>query len=165
MPRTCTICAHAEHQAINGALLANEPYRNVSVRFGTSVAALQRHKAEHLPDALSKAREIQETQEIALADDLYEQVKQLRDNAVRILTTAEGAGDLRTALLGIREARSCIELLLEVEGRLARTPTVNIHLSPEWLEVRAVVIQALQPYPEARTAVAGALMQVSSGDR
>jgi hypothetical protein len=78
------------------------------------------------------------------------------------LQKAEAAGDLRTALLGIREARSCIELLAEMEGEINRNPQINILVAPEWLAVRAVLLRALQAYPEARQAVAAALTQVDA---
>jgi hypothetical protein len=48
-------------------------------------------------------------------------------------------------------------------GELNRQPQVNILIAPEWLEVRAVLVQALQAYPEARTAVAAALAGVEHG--
>ncbi len=154
MPRVCTICTHAEKPAINAALIANEPYRLIAERFGTSSAALTRHKAEHLPASLAKAEHAKET---ALADDLLGQVKALRNKAISILGKAEAAGDLRTALLGIREARACVELLLEVEGELNRQPVVNVLIAPEWLELRAVILQSLAPFPDARAALARTL--------
>ncbi len=156
MPQVCTICRHPEREAINAALIAGDPFRNIAERTGTSVGALTRHKAEHLPVTLAKATEAKET---ALADDLLAQVKALRNKAISILQKAEEAGDLRTALLGIREARSCVELLLEVEGELNRTPTINILVAPEWVAVRGALLRALAPYPEARTAVAVALTE------
>ncbi len=157
MPRSCSICTHADKPAINAALIANEPYRLIAERFGTSAAALTRHKAEHLPATLAKAQDAKET---AHADDLLAQVKALRNKSISILTAAEKAGDLRTALLGIREARACIELLAEMEGEIHRQPVVNLHISAEWIEVRTVLLRALQSHPEARTAVAAALTQV-----
>ncbi len=125
------------------------------------MAALQRHKAEHLPPTLAKAEAAKET---ALADDLLGQVKALRNKAIGILTKAEAAGDLRTALLGIREARSCVELLLEVEGENNRRPVFNLNLSAEWVQVRAVIMATLADFPEARTQVARALMEVERAD-
>ncbi len=157
MPRTCTICTHPEREAINQALVANEPFRLIAERFGTSAAALTRHKAEHLPVKLAKAHAAKETR---LADDLLAQVKALRNKAISILQQAENAGDLRTALLGIREARACVELLAEMEGELKRNPVINIHLSAEWIEVRALLMGALADYPEARASVAAVLMEV-----
>jgi hypothetical protein len=118
---------------------------------------MYRHKLEHLPLDISKA---QEAKEVAQADDLLAQLQGLRNKAVSILLKAEAAGDLRTALLAIREARACLETLLEVEGELNRRPVVNLTISAEWIEVRSVVLQALQPFPDARAAVAGALLEV-----
>jgi hypothetical protein len=34
---------------------------------------------------------------------------------------------------------------------------VNLNLSPEWLELRAVIVTALEPYSEARESVLRAL--------
>ncbi len=161
MPRTCSCCQHPEREAINKALVANEPFRHIAARFGTSTGALQRHKDEHLPATMVKSQAAKET---AHADDLLAQVKQLRNKAISILENAEGAGDLRTALLGIREARACVELLAEMEGELQRNPVVNIHLSAEWIEVRAVLMHALADFPEARGIAARALLEVGHGD-
>ncbi|MCO5215909.1 MAG: hypothetical protein M9950_07105, partial [Thermomicrobiales bacterium] len=69
----------------------------------------------------------------------------------------EQSGDLRTALAGVREARSCLELLLEVEGQLERAPTVTVNVGTVLVEVQQVILNALAPYPEARLAVAAAL--------
>jgi hypothetical protein len=79
---------------------------------------------------------------------------------MHLLAKASAAGDYRTALMGIREARACIETLLEVEGELDRRPAVNILLAPQWLVVRNALMLALRPYPEAASAVATALHSV-----
>lgn len=114
---------------------------------------MQRHK-EHLPATLVKAEAVKEATH---ADDLVEQLKQLRGKAISLLLAAERAGDLRTALAGVREARATIELLLEVEERIDRRPVVNILISDEWLRVRGIIIAALDAHPEARNAVVWAL--------
>ena len=154
MPRVCTICTHPEREAINQALIAGEPYRVIAQRYAASPDAVYRHKIDHLPAKLAQAEAAKET---ALADDLLGQVKALRNKAISILGKAEAAGDLRTALLGIREARACVELLLEVEGELHRQPVVNVLIAPEWLELRAVILQSLAPFPDARAALARTL--------
>lgn len=161
MPRTCTICAHPERDAIDTALIAGEPVRSVASRYVTiGRMAVQRHKDEHLPATLAKAHE---AGEVAHADDLLGQVRGLRSTAISILMQAERAGDLRTALMGVREARACVELLAEMEGELNRTPQVNIIFSPEWQRVRAVLIAAIAPYSDARVAVASALLALEAG--
>jgi hypothetical protein len=74
-----------------------------------------------------------------------------------ILQKAEESGDLKTALLGIREARGCLELLAKVEGQLSDRPQINILINPEWIQLRTQIINSLEPYPEAKEAVINAL--------
>src|SRR5947209_3631180 len=108
MPRTCTICTHLDRAAIDAALVAVEPYRHLAAHSGTSTGVLQRHKEEHLPAALVYAKEVEV---VAQADDLLAQVRDLQRRTLRILDGAEKAGDRRTALAAIREARGNLELL------------------------------------------------------
>ena len=157
----CSCCTHPEREAIDAALVNRDSLRDIAGHFKVSKSAVERHKAEHLPATLAKAQDAKET---AIADDLLAQVKALRGKSISILQKAEAAGYLRTALLGIREARSCIELLAEMEGEINRNPQINIHVSAEWLAVRSVLLKALQSHPEARTAVAAALVEVERGN-
>lgn len=54
------------------------------------------------------------------------------------------------------------ELLAKLIGELNETPTVNVLVAhPEWLAIRSTLFGALQSYPEAREAVAGALAEVT----
>jgi hypothetical protein len=155
MPRVCGVCQHPERAAIDQALVAGTPARQLASRYGTlSRMAFWRHREDHIPVHLAKA---QEAAEVAQADRLLDEVRALRAKAVALLLKAEQAGDYRTALLGVREARACVETLLEVEGELDRRPTVNLLVAPEWLAVRTALLAALGPYPEARQAVATAL--------
>jgi hypothetical protein len=63
------VCYHPEKQGIDEALVSGAPYRSVAKRFELSESAVYRHKAEHLPAQLLKAREVEEA---ARADDLLE---------------------------------------------------------------------------------------------
>jgi hypothetical protein len=160
MGRTCSICNHEQRQAIEAALISGTPYRNISKQFSVSLAALNRHKSEHLPAHLASARQ---AEEVAQADDLLAELRGLQAKAYELLLKAEKQNDLRTALLGVREARGCLELLAELEGELDRRQTVNVTLGPEWQQVRMVIIEALQSYPDARVAVAKRLHELEAG--
>ena len=155
--RKCTICTHEKVDEINKALLEGEPYRNIVKRFSVSLAALSRHRNKHIPAALAQARD---AEEVAQADGLLEQVQALQAKALALLRQAEAAGELRTALQGVKEARKCLELLAKLQGELAQEGTVNITLAPEWLELRAVILNALDPWPDARLALAKAVKEV-----
>jgi hypothetical protein len=113
MPRRCTVCDYSERYSIDEALVTGAPYRSVAKRFDLSESAVYRHKTDHLPAHLLKAREVEE---VARADDLLEQVRNLQAHALDILERAEKTGDLRTALAAISQARGADEPpgLLEV---------------------------------------------------
>jgi len=160
MPRRCTVCDHPERHGIDEALVSGAPYRSVAKRFDLSESAVYRHKTEHLPAHLLKAREVEE---VAQADDLLEQVRHLQTHALDILEQAEKAGDLRTALAAISQARWNIELLGKLAGELDERPVVNLNISPEWLELRAVIVGALEPHPVAHSAVLRALESAGNG--
>jgi len=114
MPRRCTVCDHPQIHSIDETLVTGAPYRSVARRFGLSESSVYRHKTEHLPAQLLKAREVEE---VAQTDDLLEQVRHLQAHALDILERAEKVGDLRTALSAISQARVTI-VLVAVRGRL-----------------------------------------------
>jgi hypothetical protein len=159
MPRRCTVCDHPEKHSIDEALVGDAPYRGVAKRFGLSESAVYRHKTEHVPVHLLKAREVEE---VAHADDLLEQVRNLQAHALNILERAEKAGDLRTALAAISQGRGNLELLGKLAGELDERPVVNLNVSPQWLELRAVIVGALEPHPAAHRAVLRALESVGN---
>jgi hypothetical protein len=160
MPRRCTVCDHPERHSIDEALVTGAPYRRVAKRFERSESAVYRHKTEHLPAHLLKAKEVEEA---ARADDLLDQVRNLQAHALDILERAEKAGDLRTALAAISQARGNLELLGKLAGEIDERPVVNLNVSPEWLELRGVIVGALEPYSEARGAVLSALEGAGNG--
>jgi hypothetical protein len=160
VPRSCTICEHPDREAIDRSLVGDSSNLSVSSLFGVSESAVRRHKANHLPAKLVMA---QAAEEVAQADDLLQQVRDLQGRVLAILGKAEAAGDLRTALGAIREARGNLELLAKLLGELDERPVVNLDVSPEWLELRAVIVAALEPYSDARGAVLRALDGVGNG--
>ncbi len=89
--------------------------------------------------------------------NLVDRMEDLHSRAASILRRAERAEDFRTALGAIREARACLELLGRLQGELKEGETVNILISHEWIELRAIILETLEPYPDARMSVTKAL--------
>ena len=154
MPRRCSICHHQGLEGINRALVEGIAFPVLVAKYRVSKDALSRHKANHLPATLVKA---QEAQAVARADDLLDEVRSLQARALTILDRAERVGDLRTALGAIREARGNLELLAKLMGQIDKRPHVHLHLSQEWLELRATIVEALEGHQEAKEAVLNVL--------
>jgi hypothetical protein len=162
VPLPCSICKRGDRLAIDKALVAGTPIPELTARYRASPDALLRHKHRHLPLRLVKA---QEAREVTEADQLLGDVRALRGKAVTLLLAAEAAGDLKTALAGIREARGCMELLAKLHGVLDERPhvQVNVLLSPQWLAVRSALLEALRPYEQAALAVSARLRALEAG--
>jgi hypothetical protein len=155
------VCAHPKREEIDRALVEGVSAAEISGRYRTvGERAVRRHRSNHLPAKLVMA---QAAEEVAAADTLLDQVKSLQGRAYAILDRAEEAGELRTALSAIREARGNLELLAKLLGDLDERPVTNVLVSAEWVTVRTAMMEALSPYPQARLAVAERLSGL--GDR
>lgn len=160
MARRCSICAHERRGDIDALLLEGAPFRHIASRFGVSTGALQRHKAEHLPAELLKSRE---AEELASADNLLAQLRDLQQRTLRILEAAEGSKeDHLVALRAVGEARRNLELLARLTELLGPDTQVNLNVTID-ARVQQVILDALAPYPEARLAVADALGEIEGG--
>jgi len=174
MPRSCTICTHPERAAIDSLIVAGTSLREITGRFPLSKSAVDRHKAEHLPAALTKA---QAAAEVAHADTLLDQVKAARNRLETLQRVAEGVvnramatDDLKIALDAIRtaatvsrESRGYLDLLGELQGELDRRAQVNVLVAnPEWVTMRTTILTVLQAHPEARRDVVTALGRVDA---
>jgi hypothetical protein len=173
MPRPCTVCTHPERAAIDKSLAGNESNRDVSIRFGPSIPALQRHRAHHLPIVLARAqRRAEQRQDAAHADavgtvahereereqaqalDVIQQLRVVNQVSVAILHEARQAGDRDTALRAIDRITKQIEVQARLLGQLEESRTeINIVVHPQWIALRSTLISVLCEFPDAQAAV------------
>jgi hypothetical protein len=123
MPRRCSVCDHDELADINSALASNEPLRTIADRWSVSKTALIRHRNEHLP--ASSLLEAKEAEEVASADDLLNQVRELHERALSTLNRVEEAEELGAAIEMIREAKGDLELSAKLLEELDEGPQAN----------------------------------------
>lgn len=159
MPQVCKTCSHKKRLDIDRACVRGATNREIAENYGLSITGVDRHRKNCLTRQLLKANEIKE---VAAADTLLGDIQTLKGRAESILDQAEGGKELDTALRAIREVRGCIELLAKVTGELQEGPTVNILVSAEWVSIQNNLLSALEPFPDARIAVAGALKTIET---
>jgi hypothetical protein len=162
VPRTCSICSHEHRDAMEDAFIAGQAKRRIASQHGVSERAVRYHMREHLPELLALARDAERA---ARADTLLDRVEALHSRTMAILEAVEGTDEHGTALAAIREARRNLVLVGEVTRELDRAGTINVALNPEWLEIRGVIIAALEPHPTARDSVLRALEGVGNNGR
>ena len=158
MPRTCSICSHEHRDAMEDAFIAGQAKRRIASQYGVSERAVRYHMREHLPALLALARDAERA---ARADTLLDRMEALQSQTLAILDAPE---DQRTALAAIAQARRNLELIGEVTRELDRAGTINLELTVEWQEVKAVLVNTLASYPEAQQAVFNALEEAPNGN-
>ena len=146
---SCTICANPDLAKINEALLSGAALNTLAGTYGVNRASLYRHR-KHIPAKLAKAHE---AKEIATADNLMGRMAALDAKAQDVYARALKAHNLTAAIAAVRELREITTLYAKISGELQSQNVTNIIISPEWVNLRNVIIIALEPYPEARRAV------------
>jgi hypothetical protein len=156
--RPCTICVHPDHAEIDRQLIAGMAMPGISSNFGVTTKSLTRHRDNHVPTADMQAG----AAEVVAAETrhgagLVKDATMLRDKALSLLRKAEAVSDLRTALMGVREAARCLELMAKLTGDLDEGATINVIANPQFIVVQQAILSALAPHPAARAAVVKAL--------
>jgi hypothetical protein len=88
---------------------------------------------------------------------LSDNLQAITEHTMAILKEARETGSHSLALAAIARLERQIELHGRLSGRLNEAPAVNILVTPEWTELRAAILAALEAHPEAKVAVAGVL--------
>ena len=158
MGRKSKIESHPNSKIIIMRLASGEEYSKIVEDFpDLRWQDLDYYKKNKLHKIISKSPELKAEVEGTRGNDTLAEVRALKTRAMELLEQAQKAGDLKTALIGIREARGCLETCLKAEGQLKDGPQITIINNPEWVELRTVIVQALDPYPQAKEAVVNAI--------
>jgi hypothetical protein len=112
---------------------------------------------------MARAAERSANANVRTAIDVVAQLRTVNKEAHTVLDAAKAAGDGALSLQAIDRITRQIELQARLIDLIGDGPTVNILIAPEWQMVQGILMAALGPYPEARAAVAGKLMELESG--
>jgi hypothetical protein len=126
MPRKCLVCESTHLKEIDESLVGNESNRSIAKRFGLSAAAVQRHKTNHLPKLLVKAKQ---AGEIVEATSLMARVERVMARCELIADTATKGKDWLPAIAASRELRGCLELLGKLSGEIRTGTNIGIAIN------------------------------------
>jgi hypothetical protein len=136
MGRYCSICTHPRTAEITKALTSGDSVRGVASRFCVTYAAAHRHlqnclrivrRRERSADAPAQVSPAVSSRfDISDPQSLVATTARLVDEALGLLEHAKNAGDRRTALQALREARDGLALLMRVAGLLAPDNSVTV---------------------------------------
>lgn len=150
----CEVCTHPDKNVIEERMLTGVSVRKIADEFDIGRMSVQRHRHNHLPHSLVKSKKLQEMQ---AADDLVTRIESLYEKAIEIIRLAQQDKKYQPAVSAIKEARSSLELLAKISGELRTGTQINLTYSPQWVDLRSVLVNTLQEYPEACNKVVQAL--------
>lgn len=166
MGRKCKIEAHPQSDEIIRRLASGEEYSKIVEDYpDIRYQDLDYYAQNKLPAILSKSNDLKAlADEIERADvhkgDTYLQlVIGLQKKALDALEQQNAKEDPKSWAMVSREARGYVELMGKALDRIREAPPAQITIinNPEWVELRTLIIGALEPYPEAREAVIHAI--------
>jgi hypothetical protein len=158
MPK-CKLCSYEGRAEIEQAVATHKlSYTAAGKQVGCSKTAIQRHMDRHVSVKVMKAANGIEARE---GLDVLNQVIDSHDIVKNIIVNSYNEGDMRTALAAIDTETRQLKLAALVSGQLNEAPQVNIMLDAQYLELQAFIVNALEPYPEARLALSAAFDKVA----
>jgi len=166
MGRKSKIESHPQSEEIIRRLACGEEFSDI-VRDIPTITwdDLDYYQKKKLPAILSKSNDLKAlADEIERADvhkgDTYLQlVIGLQKKALDALEQQNAKEDPKSWAMVSREARGYVELMGKALDRIREAPPAQITIinNPEWVELRTLIIGALEPYPDARQAVVHAI--------
>lgn len=163
----CSICSHEKAAEIDLGLSRNVPVRVLARRYGVGEDALYRHRTNHLSPQLRAQLALGSETPIDLdklredeGSGLIANLVKHRGRILQAMDQAEANSDLSAVARLSGEVHKNLELVAKTLGVLIQkheVSRVSILVSQDYLALRATIVQALRPYPEAQAAVASAL--------
>ena len=152
----CTVCNHPAREEIDEAIVGGNSYLSLERRYPPLRRfAIGRHAKHHISTSLVPIHR-ERRRDLRLLDRIEivtERIEQMADSA-------HETGKANQLIAASRELRELYRLVGKVTGELDERPqVVNVLVDPTWLALRSGMLRVLEPYPEARAALATYLEQ------
>ena len=166
MGRKSKIEAHPQSEEIIRRLASGEDYSKIVEDYpDIRYQDLDYYAQNKLPAILSKSNDLKaladeiESADVHKGDTYLQLVIGLQKKALDALEQQNAKEDPKSWAMVSREARGYVELMGKALDRIREAPPAQITIinNPEWVELRTLIIGALEPYPEAREAVVHAI--------
>jgi hypothetical protein len=164
----CKICEHPQVRAIDRGIMAGDSLRDIATCFATSKDAVSRHKNVCMkrlvsPPAAAPVPPAYNTgEEVKRGEDIAKWSRGLLGKVIGFMNTAEQAGDLRTAVSAVREARATVELIGRIQGDLGPSSQVNVQVlnAPSMTQAKEwpIFITIIEKYPHIKAELTEALL-------
>ncbi len=165
-----SVTEHVDRVRIERDLALGRPLRIIAKKYNISITAAFRHKKK-LPPQLKAAlaghalRPAEDLEKLRI-EESESLLSHLAAQRARLLLSQDACLELEQFGL-VAQLASGVHRNIELTGKYlgefathATQTTISILITPEYLTLRSALLQALQPYGDARRAVAATLHQI-----
>jgi hypothetical protein len=172
-PGNCGACRHERRHLIDIGLVCQVPRTVLSARFGVSEDTLARHAANHLPAQARAAimtqlapsqidlEQLQRSESESLLASLIAQRARLSAMATQALESDLPGVAIRCENAILQNLELVSRLLGQLVSRTEIT-TRSILLTPQYLQLRAILIEELRGAPEIAARVASRIAELEN---
>jgi hypothetical protein len=169
----CSICASKHRHALEVGLAHGIAHNALARRFGVSPDAIGRHAANHVSPAV-KAAILTASAPSAIdldalqaseSEGLLNQLVHQRARLQQCVSMAVDYGDVKAAISAEAAITANLQLVSRLLGMLVNVSehrSTSILISGDYLALRAALLKALKPFPEAAAAVGDALARLET---
>ncbi|MBR1237661.1 hypothetical protein [Bradyrhizobium sp. AUGA SZCCT0182] len=175
----CQVCKHSERWRVELLRAGGASLDALAEKFSLDRDSIHRHWHNHVTDEMKASylcgpAQLAELAEKAAAegDSVLDYLRMIRTVLTGQLAAMTETGDARGAACVAGRLTATLETMARITGEigaLARS-TININgnvaivNSPEFARVQASLMRALAPFPDARSAVVGALRDLDANN-
>jgi len=155
------MCKHPNREELERKIATKELSMTAAAKLANSnKATVSRHMRNCVA---SRVRESMRPEPIKVQGlNVVNALTTSHEKTLDILTDSLNEGDRRTALLALQTEIKQLELTAKLTGQLNEAPQVNLLMSPEYLELKAIINTTLAPYPEIRQKLGDAFSKVAN---
>ncbi len=139
MPKGCKVCRSDNVKEIDKAIIEGETLQSIADKYHFHISTISRHKS-HIASKINTYSALVDAQE---GGTVLQRIDDLLQRANNLLDKAEDSGDVKTALIAIREVRGTLELLGKASGQLA-PEKILVHVEPVLNTLIMILKQEIQ---------------------
>ena len=139
MPKGCKVCRSDNVKEIDKAIIEGETLQSIADKYHFHISTISRHKP-HIASKINTYSALVDAQE---GGTVLQRIDDLLQRANNLLDKAEDSGDVKTALIAIREVRGTLELLGKASGQLA-PEKILVHVEPVLNTLIMILKQEIQ---------------------
>jgi len=158
----CKLCKHPQRTDIETAIATNKrSMSSVAKELGNHKSTVSRHMKLHCSKKALAAAEANDLQE---GLDVVKALTASHSRVLSIFDDALADSDRRAAIAALECEVKQLTLMGKLTGAFSDQPQVNFLLNPEFVRLKQVMIETLEPYSDARLALSEALDELANDE-